>query len=51
MHLAARRAESTRQTKTERKAVVRRRLVCAIETGTREPRLELGLCERADARR
>jgi hypothetical protein len=50
VHLAARRAESTRQAKTEGETVAGGRLVCTAEAGTGESCLELRLCQRHDPR-
>src|SRR5215472_6719451 len=51
MHLAARRAESTRQTKTEKTIVAGGRFVCAAATGASESCVELRFCECHDPRR
>jgi len=51
VHLAARRAESTRQAKTPGKAVAGGRLVCAAEAGACESCVELRFRERHDPRR
>src|ERR1700674_4064580 len=45
VHLAARRAESTRQATTQGTTVARGRLVCTAETGAGESCLELRLCQ------
>jgi two-component system CheB/CheR fusion protein len=51
VHLAARRAESTRQATTQGKTVAGGRLVCTAEAGAGESCLELRLCQCHDPRR